>query len=155
DSIKRAIGTHPLLVEMTIGLPTDRADPRTGGQWFMDEWVDKEEQWREGARNEGRGVTFSYLGQSERADALSLEENAGRYRWWFDENLLSGRWLGDRLEEAISQAGPRYNRDLTVNVPAGGRIALFARSPWLLSELDQLAMIASDNAAALATTLPS
>jgi len=156
DSIERAIRTHPLLVEMTIALPTDRADPRKPGeQWFMDEWENKENEWRAWALAAGRSVTFSYLGKSEIADALSLEEHAGRYKWWFDQHLLSGRWLEERLQEAISQAGPRYNRDLTVTVPAGRRIALFARSPRLLGELDRLAKVASDKAVALAAALPS
>jgi hypothetical protein len=151
SSVKRAIDKHPNLVELTIALPTDRADPRMPNeQWFMDEWDSHENTWRTYAEAAGRSVTFSYLGKSEIADAMSLEEHAGRHRWWFDQHLLSGQWLADRLEEVVNQVGPRYNRELTVAIPAGRHLTQFARLPALLMELDTLATTASDLAAELA-----
>jgi hypothetical protein len=151
SSVKRAIDKHPKLVGLTVALPADRADPRMPNeQWFMDEWDSYETTWRATAEAAGRSITFSYLGKSEIADAMSLEEHAGRYRWWFDQHLLSGRWLGDRLEEVANQVGPRYNRELTVDVPAGRHLTQFARLPGLLVELDTLATTAFDLAAGLA-----
>jgi hypothetical protein len=150
-SVKRAIDTHPRLVELTIALPSDRQDPRRlGEQWFMDEWNMHVESWHRHAEQAGRTVAFQYMGKSEIADALSLEEHAGRYRWWFDKQLLSRQWLEGRLDEVISQVGPRYNRDLTVDVAAGRKIANFARVTRLLTELDQLAITVADNASTLA-----
>lgn len=146
DSVKRALDTHPNLVELTIALPADRADPRIPNeQWFMDEWVANEKKWHSHARSLGREVAFSYMGKSEIADALSREEHAGRYRWWFDGQLLSGRWLQERLEEIVKQVGPRYNSQLTVDVLAGRQIVRFARRPRLLVELEWLASAAADH----------
>ena len=151
NSVKRAIEKHPNLVELTIALPADRADPRRPNeQWFMDEWNQHEKAWRDHAKTAGRTVAFRFMGKSEIADALSLEEHAGRYRWWFDQHLLSCRWLRDRLDEVVHQVGPRYNRELTVDVPAGRALVRFARLPGLLGELDAMALTASDLAAKLA-----
>ncbi|MET7395968.1 hypothetical protein ABZS66_20990 [Dactylosporangium sp. NPDC005572] len=77
------------------------------------------------------------MGKSEILEALSREEHAGRFRWWFERQLLSRKWLAERLDEVIEQVGPRYNRDLTVGVPAGRKIANFARLPHLLVDLEQ------------------
>ena len=152
NSIKRAIEKHPQLIELTIALAADREDPRKPReQWFMDEWNQQHAKWIGHAESLGRTVTFPFMGKSEIADAMSREEHAGRYRWWFDQHLLSGRWLSGHLEEVIGQVGPRYNQDLTVDVPAGGQLVQFARSPELLLELDDLAAEASDLAAKLAS----
>lgn len=150
-SIRRALEKHPQLIELTIAMAADREDPRKPHeQWFMDEWNQEHRKWTDHAEALGRTVAFPFMGKSEVADAMSLEEHAGRYRWWFDQYLLSGRWLNDHLEEVIGQVGPRYNRQLTVDVPAGRQLVLFARLPGLLLELDDLAAEASDLAAELA-----
>jgi hypothetical protein len=133
-------------------MAADRDDPRKPSeQWFMDEWNQNHKKWIDHARTLGRTVTFPFMGKSEIADAMSLEEHAGRYRWWFDQHLFSGRWLNDHLEEVIGQVGPRYNRQLTVDVPAGRQLVQFARLPGFLLELDDLAVEASDLVAKLAS----
>lgn len=144
-SVKRAVDKHPKLIELTIALPTDRADPRKPGQqWFMDEWNAEVQKWQKYARASIRQVRFSFLGKSEIAAALSLEEHAGRYKWWFDHYLISNKWLVDRLEEVVSQVGPRYNQQLTVDVPVARQLIQFARLPGLLVDLDDLALRADE-----------
>ena len=117
----------------------------------MDEWNREAGNWESYAQALNRSVTFSFLGKSDVVEALSLEEHAGRYRWWFDKYLISGKWLNDRLEEVIGQVGPRYNKQLTVDVPAGRQLVQFARLPSLLLDLDGRAMKAGKLAASLAT----
>ena len=152
SSIKRALEKHPQLIELTIAMAADREDPRKPHeQWFMDEWNQNQKKWIDHAEALGRTVTFPFMGKSEIADAMSLEEHAGRYRWWFDQHLLSGRWLNDHLEEVIGQVGPRYNRQLTVDVPADRQLGRFARLPGLLLELNGLAVEASDLVTKLAS----
>ena len=149
-SIKRALSKHPRLVELTIAMAADREDPRKPGEeWFMDEWDQQLEKWTDYAKSLNRTVIFSFLGKSEVAEAMSLEEHAGRYRWWFDQHLIGGKWLSDRLDEVISQVGPRYNQQLTVDVPAGRELVQFARLPRLLLDLDDLAAKATDLATRL------
>jgi hypothetical protein len=139
-SVRNAIAKHPNLTAMTIALPSDRADPRKPGeQWFMDKWNDHVEQWAECARSTGRTVEFHYMGKAELLEALSREEHAGRFRWWFDRPLLSRKWLAERLDEVTEQVGPRYNPQLTVGVPAGRKIVDFAQRPHLLVDLEQYA----------------
>lgn len=142
-SVKTAIEKHPNLTVMTIALPSDRADPRKSDeQWFMDKWNHYVEQWKKHVTTLGRAVEFHYMGKSEILEALSREEHAGRYRWWFERPLLSRTWLTERLDEVLEQVGPRYNRNLTVGVPAGRKIANFARLPQLLVDLEQHAATA-------------
>lgn len=137
SSVKTAIGKRPNLTAMTVALPSDRADPKLPDeQWFMDKWDNYVTQWQKYAGSLGRTVEFHYMGKSEILEALSREDHAGRFRWWFERPLLSRRWLAERLEEVIEQVGPRYNRDLTVGVPAGRKIANFARLPHLLLDLE-------------------
>ncbi|MER6754906.1 hypothetical protein ABT235_12095 [Micromonospora echinofusca] len=78
-----------------------------------------------------------YMGESEILEALSREEHTGRFRWWFERPLLSRTWLAERLDEVVEQVGPRYNRNLTIGVQAGRKIANFARLSQLLADLEQ------------------
>ncbi|WP_327042836.1 hypothetical protein OG400_12520 [Micromonospora ureilytica] len=154
SSVKKAIEKHPNLTALTIALPSDRADPRkTNEQWFMDKWNYYVEQWEKHAKTLGRTVEFHYMGKSEILEALSREEHAGRYRWWFERPLLSRTWLAERLDEVIEQVGPRYNRTLTVGVPAGRKVANFARLPHLLVDLEQHATSAIGHIERLGPTL--
>ncbi|GAB2992163.1 ATPase AAA [Saccharothrix stipae] len=48
---------------------------------------------------------------------------------------VSFEWLHHRLDEAVGNLGPRYNRELTVDVPVGRVMAGFARREDALSPL--------------------
>jgi len=117
ESVKIALEKHPQLTLYTICLPIDRQDPRNDQQWFMDKWIGHVEKWQEWAKEKGMSVDFNYWGAHEIWKHLSLEEHRGRYFFWFNEELFSRRWFEDRIEEAISNVGPRYTPELNVELP--------------------------------------
>ena len=105
ESVKTAIAKHPALSRYVVCLPLDRADARIEGkQYFMDKWDERVEKWKGWAEDAGLDVDFEYWGQSELLTRLAKEENAGRYRYWFDTGFFSEQWFADLLEERIADA---------------------------------------------------
>ncbi len=118
ESVKKALEKHPRLTSLTICLPIDRQDPRIEGQqWFMDRWNKHVEKWQGWAQEKGLSVEFNYWGEYEIWERLVREEHRGRLFFWFNKELFSQQWFKDRIEEAISNAGPRYTPELNVELP--------------------------------------
>lgn len=117
DSIITALEKHPRLTSFTICFPIDRQDPRIERQkWFMDKWNEYVEKWQGLAKEKGMSVEFYYWGEHEIWERLSREEHRGRRFFWFQEELLSQVWFKDRLDETISNAGPRYSPELNIEL---------------------------------------
>jgi hypothetical protein len=116
-SVRNALGKHPRLIKYTVCLPIDRSDARVEGQKsFLERWnehVEACKPWR----TSGTPVEFVYWGAHEIWERLSREENRGRYRFWFDHELLTSEWLKARLAEAIKNVGPRNTPALNVDLP--------------------------------------
>lgn len=117
-SLKTALDRHPRLTTYTICLPIDRHDPRIDQQkWFMDKWNGHVKKWEGWAHEKGMSVEFIYWGEHEIWERLSREEHRGRHFFWFNEESFSKRWFEGHIEEAISNAGPRYSPELNVDLP--------------------------------------
>lgn len=136
DSVRTALTRHPLLRRYFICLPMDRPDARLPGRRSMlDRWNERVERWRGWAAEQGRSVEFEYWGDHELLSRLSREEHRGRQKFWFQEELLSERWLQQKWQEAHRSAGERYTPEVHVPLPiadpldALGRTAAF--SSWL------------------------
>lgn len=118
DSIVTALRKHPQLTSIFICFPIDRQDPRIERQkWFMDKWNEHVENWQGLAKEKGMTVEFNYWGEHEIWERLSREEHRGRRFFWFQEELLSQVWFKERLDETISNAGPRYSPELNIELP--------------------------------------
>lgn len=61
-------------------------------------------------------VKFELWGEHDFYKRLSLEEHAGRHRFWFDKEMLSDNFLLSRLDSAIANAGARYTPELNVEL---------------------------------------
>ena len=136
ESVRTALARHPHLARYFICLPMDRPDARIASQQSMlDRWNERVQRWKEWAAEQGRYVEFEYWGDHELLSRLSQEEHRGRQKFWFQEELLSERWLQQKWQEAHRSAGERYTPEVHVPLPianpleALGRTAAF--SSWL------------------------
>lgn len=117
-SAKSALEKHPELEQYIICIPLDRQDPRKEKEeWFMDKWNDHVGKWQDWAKEKGMSVKFDYWGEHEIWERLSREVHRGRYYFWFNKDLFSHQWFENRINEAISNAGPRYTPELNVDLP--------------------------------------
>ncbi|WP_308635282.1 NACHT domain-containing protein [Paenibacillus silvisoli] len=117
DSFKTAFKKHPKLRKYYICLPLDRQDPRVHNQkWFMDKWNSHVEGWKKYALENKREIDFEYWGSSELLAKLSQEKNAGRYRFWFNSDLLSEKWFKEKLQLSIDSLGNRYTPKLNFDL---------------------------------------
>jgi hypothetical protein len=118
ESVKTALQKHPQITSYTICLPIDRQDPRIGQQkWFMDKWNEHLGKWTGWTQAKGISVEFNYWGEHEIFERLSREEHRGRCFFWFNEELFSQQWFGNRIEEAVANVGPRYTPELNIELP--------------------------------------
>jgi hypothetical protein len=128
NSVPIALEKHPRLTRYTVCLPIDRADARIEAQKsFLERWSERLETWRSWHKS-GVAVEFVYWGAHEIWERLSLPENRGRYRFWFDHELLRPEWLKARLAEAIKNVGPRYTPALKVDLPISHLFAGLSRT---------------------------
>lgn len=140
ESFERAVEKHPRLTSYTICLPIDRQDPRIKKQkWFMDKWNEHIGRWQQSALAKDRSVSIPYWGEHEIFERLSRDEHKGRYFFWFRKDLFSAEWFERRIEESISDVGPRYTPELNVDLSLAslfdglGRTTDFSRRVLLLS----------------------
>jgi hypothetical protein len=134
ESVKRALDKHPQLSRYVVCLPIDRQDPRIENQrWFMDKWNEHVQEWEGWAVARGMAVVFEYWGAHQLFDRLSREEHRGRYYFWFHRDLFSQEWFRSRIEEAISNVGPRYSPELDVQLPIARLFQGLGRTPEFYS----------------------
>jgi hypothetical protein len=138
DSVETALEKHPNLAHYTTCLPLDRSDPRIRGyKSFLDRWNERAAKWHRWARCKKSRVNFDYWGTFEIVQRLSLEEHRGRYQFWFNKEFLSDRWFGERLSEAIANAGPRYTSELNVELPIWRLFDGIGRTPAFYAGLKE------------------
>lgn len=142
DSVRTALEKHPRLTRYAVCLPIDRQDPRRQQdsmgreyQAFMDKWNERVERWRGWAGERGMTVEFGYWGRHEILERLSREEHRGRYAFWFGGQYLHNQWFTDRLEEALSDAGPRYTPELHVELPVSEMFDALGRTEAFFGRL--------------------
>jgi hypothetical protein len=123
DSVQTAIRTHPALRRYTICLPIDLPDARLDEQTSLrQKWDERVRHWETIAGRRGMSVTFELWGAHEILTRLAAEPHAGRRWFFFNDTELSGDWFRNHLREALAGAGPRYNREFTVELPIALRI---------------------------------
>lgn len=136
ESVKTALTKHRKLTSLTICLPMDRQDPRLEEQvWFMDQWNKRVQKWKRWAEKAGRSIDFQYWGAHEILQRLSRDEHRGRYHFWFHKELLSQDWFQNVVNIAIENAGPRYSRELNVDLPIAKLFNGLARNKLFFDHL--------------------
>ena len=142
DSVKTALEKHPDLVRYFICVPMDRPDARVQGRRSsMQRWSEHEEKWKGWAVARGMNVEFAWWGSSELLDELADPKHIGRVHFWFDKRGFDQDWFKDRLDESIVAAGPRYTRELHVDLPIARDLELFGHSE---NESDRIKSLARD-----------
>jgi hypothetical protein len=126
SSVNRALESEPRLkryfVALAADLPAGDTDRRPkGGRKLVSartRWDEKAREWGEAAGEKGMDVDFVYIGAHELVTALTEPRHAGRLRYWFGADTLTPEWLKCRMDDAIEKAGPRYTREVHVEVSA-------------------------------------
>ena len=140
DSIEKALDKHPELARYFVCIPWDRPDARRSDQTSaMQRWNDHVAKWEAWAHGKGMDVEFVWWGASELLERLSREEHIGRVFFWFQEQYFSEKWYGDRLDEAIKSAGPRYTPELHVDLPIVLDLEMFGRVDSAFNRIKALA----------------
>ena len=139
DSVKTALDKHPHLVRYFLCLPIDRADPRILKQnWFMDKWDAHIASWKALADSKGMTLDFEYWGCHEITERLTLEEHQGRCLYWFNTECFSKNWYEMRLDEALADAGPRYTKDLNVDLPIAKTFEALGRAGGFFKRIEEV-----------------
>ena len=126
SSVNRALESEPRLKRYFAALPADLpagdTDGRPQGRRKLvsarTRWDNKVREWEEAARAKGMDVEFRFIGTHELVTALTEPRHAGRLRYWFGTDILTPEWLKHRMDDAIEKAGPRYTREVHVEVSA-------------------------------------
>lgn len=130
ESVNTALTKHPRLVSYTICLPADLSDARIGRRLSSkDAWDAHVKKWQGWAKTRKMRVRFSFWGDHEIWERLWRPEHRGRVQFWFNKDLLDDEWFRARIEEAISDAGPRYTQDLNVELPISRVFEGLGRTP--------------------------
>ena len=117
-SIKAAIKGHPNMTRYVICLPINLTDQRQEGKNSQrPEWNKKIEEWGELSPN--HNIEFELWDESKITNLLTenSEQNAGRIKYWFEQDHLTEKWYRERFEDAQADLGPRYTPDLNVELP--------------------------------------
>jgi hypothetical protein len=139
ESVETALAKHKRLVRYTICIPLDRSDPIIpNSKWFMDQWDAHVEKWRQWSAEKNMQVQFEYWGQSELLTRLSTEQHAGRFYFWFKEELFSSEWFGRQLAVSLASAGQRYIPSLNVNLPVRECFRGLGRTAEFFQEFERL-----------------
>ena len=129
DSVRTALEKHPRLLRYFICVPLDRPDARIDGRRSARErWDDHVQKWISWASTRGMTVEFVYWGSHELLERLVHPQHVGRVRFWFDIRGFDGAWFTARLDEAVNTAGPRYTREIHVDLPIAGELEAFGRT---------------------------
>ena len=135
-SVRRALESEPRLKRYFVTLPADLPAGDTdrrpeGGRKLVSartRWDGKVREWEEAARVKGMDVKFVFIGAHELVAALTEPRHAGRLRYWFGADILTPEWLRRRMDDAIEKAGPRYTREVHVEVSAVQAVDAACRS---------------------------
>ncbi|MDE2669824.1 MAG: hypothetical protein OXI51_09255 [Chloroflexota bacterium] len=119
ESFHAALEAYPTLSSYTFVVPFN---PPSGkpkrGKSARQRVDDAFARWESEAAKKGHMLKFGLVGESRLLDLLTAEEHAGRVHYWFDARALFGRdWQLKSIEAAIDAAGPRYTREVSVDLP--------------------------------------
>ena len=139
SSVKRALEKHPKLQQYTICMAFDPPDSRRKDTTSFDEqWKARVAKWESWATEKGMCVKFDRWGTSEIFERLFRDEHRSMHFFWFNEELFTPTWFGQRLEEVIAAVGPRYTPDLNVRLPLSDLFEGLSRSPVFFEHFQKL-----------------
>lgn len=118
-SLTSALNAHQTLSRYTFVLPIDPSSSAPQGRKSARQKVDDAfARWESEAAKAGHALEISLVGESRLLDLLTAEEHAGRVRYWFDSRLLFSKdWQRKSVEAAVDAAGPRYTREVNIDLP--------------------------------------
>ena len=139
ESFSRATDSEPSMTRYLVGMPMDLpAGARARGKSAHTKWVEWVDAKKEEFAAAGRTIEFDFHGFSELHAALLEPGNAGSLRYWFDRAVLTSDDLKRRYETSRSIAGPRYVKELTVEVPLADVLNSFRHGPSATEPMRQL-----------------
>lgn len=128
-SVETALEKHPRLVRYFVCVPLDRPDPRVEGRRSAKQrWDEHVEKWAGWASARGMTVEFVYWGRHELLERLVHPQHVARVRFWFDARRFDPAWFTARLDEGLKTAGPRYTREIHVDLPIAAEFEAFGRT---------------------------
>ena len=130
-SVRTALAKHPKITRYMVCCPLDMPDARIGGRLSARErWDRHVARWAAAATEAGMTVDFAYWGGHELLERLSRGEHSGRARFWFGSPEMDPDWFGQRLDEAVASAGPRYTPELHIGLSIAEEFEAFGRTEW-------------------------
>lgn len=136
ESVGSALEKHPRLSRFYVCIARDLPDARIKGQKSArNRWSERVAKWRSWAQARGMSVEFVLWGSSELIERLSTPSQRGRLQFWFDVQVLDGRWFEQRLAEALKAAGPRYTPELHQKLPLAADFEAFGRTAFLEQQI--------------------
>ena len=139
-SVEMALDKHPALIRYFVCIPLDRSDARISGQKAtLQRWNERVEKWCGWAQDRNMSVEFVWWGGSELLERLSQSEHIGRVYFWFGQRVFDKPWFKERLDEAVTAAGPRYTPEIHIDLPIVRDLEIFGRSESVFEELKSLA----------------
>lgn len=140
-SVKTALDKHPNLVRYYVCMPIDLPDARIAGQKSAREkWDTHVLKWRKWANGLDKEVEFILWGNSELVERLAQSVHVGRVRFWFNKHGFDNKWFTDKLNEALSAAGPRYTPEVHVELPIAQDFDAFGRTQRFFDRTKSLAI---------------
>lgn len=141
QSLQTALSVHADLACYVVCFPFDLTGTtaRKGKSQTekFDEWVRKAEA---SAKEKGRAVTIERRSAHDISGLLLANDPSGGMRhYFFSETTLSNQWFAEHVATAKLTAGPRYNREISLETPLSGWFSSFAGGiDWQVQLADHL-----------------
>jgi len=118
ESVITALDRHPRLTRYAVCMPIDLSDARSPGKTSARQrWEARRGQFEGWAAARGMAVAFEFRGSHELAQQLMTPANRGLLAFLFGGPQLSPESVKRRIEDTVSAVGPRYSKELNVDVP--------------------------------------
>jgi hypothetical protein len=110
SQLNKACDKHPQLTRFVVGLPFDLRDARgTKKQTELKVWEDWKRKWETNAEKNGRTLQIDLWSASQLTERLGRDSPRyrGRAAFWFDEVILTPRWIAARFDVVRWSRFPR------------------------------------------------
>ncbi len=130
-SFETALSVHADLTRYVVCFPFDLTG-KTGRKGKnqtqkFDEWSRKAEA---DAKAKGRALTIERRSAHDLQDLiLANDPSGGQRQYFFSATTFSDQWFADHVAAAKLAAGPRYNREITLETPLSGWFSSFGGGP--------------------------
>lgn len=136
-SVETALSVHADLTRYVVCFPFDLTG-KTGRKGKsqtekFDEWARKVEA---DAKAKGRALTIERRSAHDLQDLILANDPSGGLRhYFFSATTFSDQWFADHVAAAKLTAGPRYNRQITLETPLSGWFSSFGGGPEWQAQL--------------------